>query len=178
MKPLILILLLLSSSLFAVEIESPNNEPRDLVEELYQLKEQMDDLTDQLRDDEHHDGVQIRGKEIEEKLNKIIDEVENARVVHKEGDPRSRQMSAAKGHKPASKSKLPPPVKGSVINRDDASKNQVVRSDNANWYKLPDAKRDQVIQSWGSEMPLRWKSRISAYFISVADAETQEKPKK
>jgi hypothetical protein len=167
MKALLPAACLLCAAVAAVEID-PYPDEKDLVAELYELQEQMDDLTDQLRSDEHHDAVQVRGKEIEDKLNKLIDEIENAPLGPSvRGKSRRLQAQTAQGNKPQDKSRLPAPrpPPGSVIPRDIA---RVEQGKDASWYKLPPSKRGEVIQTWASEMPLKWKARIAAYFVSVS----------
>jgi len=121
-----------------------------------------------LRDDSHNQSVQIAGTEIESELTKLIDEIEKTNRVEMRRKTRTEQALYAKtGRDPMQKSFLGGPILGSVI----ARKTPLERATDASWFKLPDAKRDQVIQSWGVEMPLRWKARIGAYFASIAAEE-------
>ena len=162
---LILIMALLMRQVLATEIEVDDFASKDIIDELYELVRNMDDLTDKLRDDQVNDSVKIAGKEIEDKIDKLIDEIENAKPSIR-APLRADQAMKAAGRQPRKVSCLSSSssVQGKVV------PHRVVLQEftNSNWHKLPDAKRGEVIQTWASELPVRWKSRIEAYFVSVA----------
>jgi hypothetical protein len=169
MKHAVATLLMAATFVAATEIDSGAPEPKDLVDDLYDIIEQMDNMTGQLRDDECHDGVQLRGKEIEERLTKLIDEIEKQKPKF-ENPGRDQQALAATGRQPKKISQLSSPLAGSCIVRRSET---VQREADTSWYKLPPSKRGQVVQAWGSDMPMQWKSRLGAYFLSLAVQESE-----
>jgi len=157
---------LLAGGCCAEEIDNGVVE-KDIVDDLYEIKDQMDNLTDQLREDEHHDGVQLRGKEIEDKLTRIIDEIEKNPPRFK-SLKRDAQAQQAKHPRPISEK--PPDEPARVLRRIESV---IIPEKDSNWWKLRDSRRGEVIQSWGVEIPLRWKARIAAYFISISAEESK-----
>jgi hypothetical protein len=158
-----MIMALLGRQVLSTEIQVDDFGSKDIIDELYELVRNMDDLTDKLRDDQVNDSVKIAGKEIEDKIDKLIDEIENAKPSIR-APVRADQAMKATGRQPKKVSSLTAPVQGKV------TPHRVVLQEftDANWHKLPDARRGEVIQTWASELPVRWKSRIEAYFVSVA----------
>jgi hypothetical protein len=159
-------------------VESPKPQ-KDLIDELYELSGKMNDLQDRLRDD-RTDRVVVEGKEIDDKLSIIIEEIEktskqqSSSPLEKEKRQRQDQARIAQGSMP--KHNLGPHHEPGKVYRSSAA--SIPQEKDSSWYKLPDKPKDEVIQTWGTEMPLRWKSRIAAYFISIASEDEKTPPKK
>ena len=45
------------------------------------------------------------------------------------------------------------------------------------WARLPSQTREQILQAYGADLPAQWRSRLAAYFFSVAkDQQKSEEP--
>jgi hypothetical protein len=163
----LLLLALLARQVLSTEIQVDDSAPKDIIDELYDLVRDMDDLTDKLRDDQTNDSVSVFGKQIEDKLDGLIKEIENAKPSIRR-PARSDQALKAAGREPKKISCLSPLTPGKV------TPHRIVLQEftDSQWYKLPDARRGEMIQTWASELPVRWKCRIEAYFVSVAANES------
>lgn len=163
----LMVLALLAPQVLPTEIQVHDTAPKDIIDELYDLIQEMDDLTDKLRDDQVNDSVIVTGKAIEEKIDNLIKEIEEARPSIRNAE-RSKQAMMAAGRQPKKISKLSAPTPPGKV-----TVHRTVLQDftDSSWYKLPDAKRGEMVQTWASEIPVRWKSRIEAYFVSVATNE-------
>lgn len=164
-----LILFLLASPVLAEEIDPGGDGPQTVSDELYDIYDKMREMEDSLRGDKTNARVQLNGKEIEDQLDKLIKEIEEA----KESDrpPRGKVLAerwkklrslASDNPKPRT---IPP---GSV--RPSSESRIPVRN---SWYNLPPDARGEMIQTYAAELPLKWKARIAAYFISIAVEEVK-----
>ncbi len=144
-----------------VELEPEEKTDADKLRDIVEL---MKDVEYKLWQERADTTVQIDGKKVEDDLEKLIREVE------------------ARGDKPGNKNgkkalddshgwhvMVPETEEGCVRAFDPDARDR--------WSKLVARKRDEMVQVWASEMPLRWKSRISAYFLSLAKAEAVDEKK-
>jgi len=160
----VLALLALSWAAFGTEVEIGDMLPKSYAEELHDLAADMEEAADSMRDDYY--GTRLDLDPIEERLDKLIRELED--TSHKTLK-RARQAAIAQhGAEPKRGLWRGKPPLGLVIKRDAGRVKQDASSD---WFKLPPSQRGEVIQAWASEMPVKWKSRLEAYFVSVAAEE-------
>ena len=151
-------------------------EEKTLQSELIEISDKMEEMASLLREDRHDTTVEIQGKEILEQMQKLIREVE---VVEQKNNPSNKTKRdlallylAGKARTPDG-SKLPEQGEVSWKNK------PLPQSETRNfWATLPPNSRDNISQLWSSEIPLRWKKRVEAYFISIAAEETAPPKKK
>ncbi|HYG74980.1 MAG TPA: HEAT repeat domain-containing protein [Planctomycetota bacterium] len=160
-------------------------EQEDYQKQLTDLSGSMKSVEQKLRDDRHDEVVQVDQKDIDDKLTNMISELEKMAQMkqqqqqQKEKQDSKRRLSMMTGEQqsPSPKpgkagSKPPPPERAeSKLNA-----GRVVGG-NENWAKLPAAERDELLQIFRPEVPLRWRQRLEAYFVSIAaeEAKAQEK---
>ncbi len=169
MKAWLLILILLAPPLLAEEIDNAEK-PLTVEEELYEIFDKMMDMENALREDRHDPRVQLTGTEIADQLDKLINEIEDAKATNK--PPRGKVLAQRWTKLRSLASGNPPPQKvepGSVKQSSDSK----IRGENPWWYKLPPEHREAMVQTYAAEIPLKWKQRIAAYFISIAVEETK-----
>jgi hypothetical protein len=82
----------------------------------------------------------------------------------------------------ATKDSTPRPAKASPLSDErkgesntGKEKPAAVESESERWAKLPPAQREEMLQVLRQEMPERWRKRLEAYFMSLAD-EKEKKP--
>ena len=125
--------------------------------------------------------AQVDQKDIEDKLNTMINDLEKMQQMQPK--PRDEKQNSKRrmaimtgeqqsGQKPAKPGSKPPPEPGdSKLN---AGK---VLSAKDNWATLPAAERDELLQVFRPEVPLRWRHRLEAYFVSIAAEEVKSRDK-
>lgn len=145
------------------EVESPEKEDKTAAEELRDIADLMVDVEDKLRDDRHDKAVQIYGKEIEDRLEKLIKEVE---VNEKKSGDKT-------GKKPMKDSKITSAeVPRQVIQRE---RMPWETKEYDNWARLSEIHRGSIIQTYNNfdNLPMRWQQRISAYFLSIIETDPE-----
>ena len=157
MKHLLLLLTVYIATSFAVEIEQPEQIAKDDLQELKDIQLLMVDVHDALRADRHDKVVQMKEKEIEERLSKIGHDIE-AKEKRKENG----QKDGKNPNKNPSKSGIPAKIDRTYPWSTDAA-----------WTHLPPETRSSIIQSYSKELPSLWRARISLYFISVQEEESK-----
>ncbi len=140
-----------------VELEPEEKTDADKLRDIVEL---MKDVEYKLWEERADTTVQIDGKKVEDELEKLIREVEG----RGDGDGNKN------GKKPMHDSHG-----WHVVVPEIERENKAGGADSRDgWSKLVARKREEMVQVWASELPLRWKSRISAYFLSLAKAEAVE----
>jgi hypothetical protein len=156
----------------------------DYGKQLKELSGVMKDVELKMRDDRYDEVVQVNQNEIDEKLGDMIRELEKMqrmKVEQQQKESRNQQSKrrlATLGEgedvspRPRTASRPPPPTKaeervnsGRVVSRGD------------NWAALPQAERDELLQVFRPEVPLRWRKRLEAYFVSLAAEEAKSEKK-
>ncbi len=130
----------------------------------------MSELAATLRADRHDRVVQLKGKEIEERLEKMGHEVEAQEAKQeKEAKLEERMGPAPKtGKKPAKSSQF-----SNVPAKVEKSTDQPWRKNQDDWAKLQPERRAAVLQTWSEEFSPIWRKRLIAYFSSVNDDEVE-----
>jgi len=153
---------------------------------LTQLSEEMRGVEEKLRNDRYDRAVQVDQQGIEEKLSKIIEQIEKMQSQSsqskgqgqekKDGQP---QPGSQPGNQPGGPKQGGSPLQDSALGgstpRGDLNAAQV-EGKQADWAKLPAALREQLLQASSAEMPTRWKKRLEAYWTSIAREEEKSKP--
>jgi len=149
---------------------------------LTQLSEEMRGVEEKLRSDRHDRAVQVDQKGIEEKLSKLIEQIEKMQSQSsqsqgqqkKDGQQQQQQSGNQPGQQKQPSSPLQDSALGGSASRGDLNPAQV-EGKQADWAKLPPALREQLLQATGAEMPTRWKKRLEAYWTSIAREEEKGK---
>jgi hypothetical protein len=147
----LLLVALVSISVLGYEI-NPEDYKKDPIERLQEIAKEMAEMAQKLRDDRSDTTVQIQGDKIHDDLQKLISLVE-MKMEHPTGGNSNAQAQGQSNplwDKLTEAKKLPKPKK-------------------TNWAALPPAQRDEILQTWSEDIPVLWKKRIEAYFISIAD---------
>lgn len=149
---------------------------------LSELAGVMKGVEQKMRDDRYDEVVQVDQNEIDEKLGDMIQELEKMqRLAIEKQQKETRQQQARRrlaalgqqedSPRPRTVSRPPPPVGEARVN----SGRVVSRGDN--WASLPQAERDELLQVFRPEVPLRWRKRLEAYFVSLAAEEARSDKK-
>jgi len=157
MKLFLLLMTVFTTTSFAIEIEQPEQLEKDDLQELKDIQLLMVDVHDALRADRHDKVVQMKEKEIEERLAKIGHDIEV-----KEKRKENGQKDGKNPNKNPSKSGIPARIDRTYPWSTDAA-----------WVHLPPETRASIIQSYSKELPSLWRARISLYFISVQEEESR-----
>jgi len=160
LKKLLALLFVLAGAAWAesVEVALPAEPEKSWVEEAEDVAEHMNDLEMCLREDRTDQTVQVKGKEIEEELEKLIKVRE------------AQEKKDAKGPKDAKK-----PDKDSTLTaaeRFEAKFARMGEIERARWISMPSVYRGEIVQVYAAEVPATWKRRIEAYFVSICAEET------
>lgn len=155
-------------------------DPGEFRKRLEALSEDMTDLHDKLRKDRHDETVQLEGKDVERKLQEMIDELqrmENVANSQRKDRPQDRTRQASSSSSRSSGGR--PDASGSgggdgVEGRVNPSE-VVARQET--WSQLPPKERDELLQIYRPEIPMRWRKRLEAYFVSVAQEDAAQKRK-
>jgi HEAT repeat protein len=157
--------------------EGEKPEPDESAQKLSELAAQMKELEDKLRGDRHDDAVQADGKEIEDKLASMIADLEKQQNQQQQQKKEQKQKQASKqekqkgsgGQNPLQGSSLPPEVAAGPMQPP-----ATVQGKQSQWSKLPPAQRDELMQAFGADVPMRWRKRLEAYFFSIAVEEEKD----
>jgi TolA-binding protein len=156
---------------------------KDYRKSLTDLSETMKDVGQKMRDDRHDESVQVDQKNIDDKLGDMIRELEKMSQMsstsqrqeserEKQRKTRMAMMGQEKNSQRGGRAgeKLgPAEPPGSAINA------PTVVSRTEKWAALPEKERDELLQVFRPEVPLRWRKRLEAYFVSVAAEEARRK---
>ncbi len=157
----LLLTALICVRLNGVEVEQPEKPEKDDIQELREIQALMVEVHEALRADRHDRTVQMKGKEIEDRLEKIGHEIEAKE------EREQKQSSDGKPDKPKktpSQTQIPAQVKSLSLWAGLGKE----------WTHLPPEHRSAILQTYANEVPARWRKRIAAYFISVQDEEIRK----
>lgn len=143
---------LLCFAALAKEGEGINLDARNTSEELEEISALMQSMATDLRNDQTHERVQIEGKEIEDRIEKLC-------RWHEENDRRRKEISEKSGDR----------GHGSPQNRKG---NQRCR-EGVGFIRCWNAVALEAVRGSHGEseqIPAKWKVRIEAYFVSIAAA--------
>jgi hypothetical protein len=163
-----LLFLLCNFSLFALEITTEYDKTPE--EELREIIGQMDSMETYLRLDRSDEIVQIKGKRILERLEKLVKDVEMQELRKQFNTLRQKQLAQIAGIVPPSSPEVNLP-------KNQVYKPSTGKIDYSKWAKLPPVNREQILQGYNSDIPLRWQQRIAAYYLSIAVEETKVRKK-
>lgn len=164
----LILLLFLCTSLLAEEVEL---EPEELSvpEEISAIATLEMTIENALRDDKYDKTIQIDIQESIDRMEKLIKDAEEAKETDIESR-RKNDLLAMKGDR--KNPGKPPRVAGTDTDKkhyDDSS---------GDWAHLPRSQRNEIVQVWAADIPLLWKRRLEAYFLSVNAEDTKDPPKK
>ncbi|MFH0939294.1 MAG: HEAT repeat domain-containing protein [Planctomycetota bacterium] len=148
--------------------------------ELASLAKEMKEVEAKLRDERHDQAVQVQGVGIEQKLSLLIEKLEKASSDSSpssgSGDKqRQKQQQQTGGQKnqgksggsPLNDSKLGSAVPSGALNP------ALVAGQQDAWARLPPAQRDELLQAFRDDVPVRWQKRLQAYFYSINTEEAK-----
>lgn len=162
MKTILLFAALACVRLTAIEIEQPEKPEKDDLQELREIQALMVEVHEALRADRTDRTVQMKGKEIEDRLEKIGHEIELQE--EREAKQASNPEKPQKPKKTPNQTQIPAQVKSltpwTALGKE--------------WTHLPAEHRGTMLQTYANEVPARWRKRIAAYFISVQSDETRK----
>ncbi len=166
---IILAMLLFATTAFCGE---PNPEAQRLKE----LADRMSGLHDMLRGDRHDSKVQIEGQIIENEIGFLIEKMEQQQKEQQQQEQQKQQSSKKKqeqqSQQGSSGSPLADSAPGAPTSEGKRSQPPAqVQGKQSSWSSLPKAQRDELLQAYGAEMPLKWRKRLEAYFFSLAAEE-------
>ncbi len=158
-----LLALLVAAKLLATEVEiGPKN--NTVAEEVHEIAMLMHVVSSALRDDRHDRTVQMDSEEVIERIEKLIKDCEEIEK-HPQDFGRRIPLLRMKGAMPDSKLPqvriLEGETKAATNGESDATLRRV--------------RRDEAAQVWPIELPLKWRQRIAAYFLSVNAAESEKR---
>lgn len=176
--PKILLFLILSISASANEaVLGP--EIKSIEDEIRAISKEMALVADQLRADRADSTVQLDQKSATDRLAKLIKAIEDAKPSDQKADPKKKPLavfesemkakggSGSGGNNPGQGG--PPAPTGT---KEDPPK---VAGRFAEWGKLPKSSRDELLSAMGNDVPLRWRKKLEAYFLSIAAEETKKR---
>ncbi len=143
------------------------------------LSKDMKSVEEKLRNDRHDQAVQVDQKGIEDRLTKIIMQLEKMQS-QSQSQSQSKQKKKSQGSKQQRQkgqgkksgqpsSPLSNPQDGSAAR--GALRAAEVSGVQDQWAKLPPQLRDEMLQVYREGMPERWRKRLEAYYLSVASEE-------
>lgn len=155
----------------------------DYQKQLSDLSGQMKSVEQKLRDDRFDEVVQVDQNDIDEKLGDMIRELEKMQIMRQEMREQTDRKQTSKRRlsmmgedeitrTPRSSAPRPP---SPVANESRVNAGRVVGREN--WASLPQAERDELLQVFRPEVPLRWRKRLEAYFVSLAAEEAKAEKK-
>ncbi len=147
---------------------------RTVSEEVQEIADLERIIENKLRDDEHNHTVSIDIDESIERMEKLIkdaEEIEDSSPdSHRKGDLLHMKYGP-RGDKPG---RNPPKVAGTDAKADV----HYDPKDIGEWARLPRSQRGEIVQVWASDLPILWKKRVEAYFLSVNADDTRKAEKK
>lgn len=158
-------------------------EPNPEAETLKQLSNRMNQLEGMLRQDRHDVAVQVEGKLIESSMGVMIEKMEKEQSQQQQQqqqqnkqDKKQTQRQQREQQREQSMSPQPQPGGGqkSSVPPGDVSPPATVTGKQSPWARLPKAQRDELLQAYGDDIPVRWRKRLEAYFYSIAIEEEKD----
>jgi hypothetical protein len=152
-------------------------DPDEYQERLATLSKDMQNVHDKLRDDRHDETVQVDQRDIDDKLSEMINELEKMKQaqVSKSNEPdeeKRRRMQLIGGSAQASSRPRPDSKLSSGPGAGEGRVNplEVTRTQDR-WASLPAKEREELLQIYRPDVPVRWRKRLEAYFVSIAAEE-------
>jgi hypothetical protein len=154
-------------------------DPNDYQQRLATLSKDMQGVHDKLRDDRHDETVQVDQRDIDDKLTEMINELEKMKRMEisqsnntDEEKRRRMQMVGQSSQvstrpKPDSKLSSGPGAGEARVNPLEVTRTQ------DRWASLPAKERDELLQIYRPDVPVRWRKRLEAYFVSIAAEEAK-----
>lgn len=161
----ILLAAVLTVRLWAVEV-GVDQKHNTVAEEVHEIAGVMWEIENQLRDDKTDALVQLNLKEAIDRIEKLIKDAEELPAGNADSDYK-RGLRALKDSDTKGDVKRP-----QVASHQEPYEFQIQPGD---WASLPRKERGEIVQVWASEVPLRWKQRIAAYFLSLNAVESEAK---
>ena len=169
----ILCLSILPILLSAAEVDLPPKE-----EGLSELSVKMAEASEMLRQDRHDMLVKIKLNSIAEDLDGMIGKMEKQAQQQQEKQQKEQQKQKQAGKKkerpsnsPLQSSTLGAPTPSGPPQQEAAA----VTRTGSKWANLPKAARDELLQVYADDMPLRWRKRLEAYYLSIAGEEVKKR---
>jgi hypothetical protein len=175
MKNLIVMLVFFALPLFAEEVMI-EEEQKTVGEELIDISHLMVELEGRLYDDRHDLVLQLQAKEIEERMEKLIKDAEEEEKNEKEGKGTKKKDSKKPGE-PKKDSKLEQRQVGEELKVIHRERMPWETREYDDWARLSNIKRDPILQVYNNEMPVLWKKRLMAYFLSINEEENEKTDK-
>jgi hypothetical protein len=148
--------------------------------QLTQLGKDMREVEEKLRNDRHDRAVQVDEKGIDEKLTKLIEQLEKMQSQSSSSSSQKKQQQQQQqqqqsGNQPGPKqagspladSKLGGGAQRGALNAAEVAGQQ------ADWAKLPPAEREAMMNAFKRDIPERWRKRLEAYYLSIAAEEAK-----
>lgn len=151
----------------------------DAIQKLKELSSRMREMEAKLRDDRHDDAVLADGGGIEKDLSTLITQLEKSQQQQQQKQEKQNQSERQKqkqerqqamSQQPKPNSGLGSPVPPGLPQPETAK----VEGKQSPWAKLPPSAREELSQAYAEEMPIRWRKRLEAYFISIAGEEVKK----
>lgn len=148
---------------------------------LKELAGEMQTVEKKLRDDRHDSAVQNDQQDVQIKLAEMIktlEDLEQAKTQQaqssKDGKKRWGALSSSSSQSSSGqKAKLSMPPRDPA--QEAAFQAARVSEQRNRWANLPASSRDEMLQVFRPEVPIRWRKRLEAYFLSVAAEEVRKK---
>ncbi|HEY3319376.1 MAG TPA: HEAT repeat domain-containing protein [Planctomycetota bacterium] len=161
-------------------------EQADYQKDLADLSDNMHEVAGKLREDRHDTTVQIDQENIDSRLTDLIRELEKVRKAQQssqqQNSPRQKEQEQRQAMLGAQPQTSQPPRRAAeklqsnpTAGNNGDSASVVGKADR--WARLPEKDRDELLQVFRPEVPLRWRKRLEAYFISVAAEEVKDQEK-
>lgn len=166
----IAILTILCTGLLAEEIEIIP-EWKTVPEEISEIATLEMTIENRLRDDKHDKLLQIDIDESIARMEKLIKDAEEIEIDSPD-DGRKRDLLKLKYSAGSSRPDRKPPC---VSGTDPKDKVVYDHRDSDEWARLSRSMRGEIVQVYATDLPLLWKKRIAAYFISVNADDTPKK---
>lgn len=157
------LIFLIVFNLFAQDDVYVEKKINTVAEEVYEIKNLMVNLEDILHEDRYDQIVQLKGKEIENKIEKLIKDAEE---IDDNNLNKNSKVNAPKKDSKIDKKNIDEALK--VIHR---NRPLWETSSYDNWAKLQNCTREGIIQTYREELPVLWEKRIRAYFLSINSEE-------
>jgi len=142
---------------------------------LKDLAEKMKDVEWMLRDDRHDVFVQMRMKNIAGKLDAMIAEAEKAEQQQQQKQKQEQKQTQKQKRQQERQQLASGPNPNSQLGPATPQGPTQVSGTASKWAKLPPAARDELLQTYANEVPMRWRNRLEAYFLSIAAEETKDR---
>lgn len=162
------------------EDEDAGPTPDAFATKLKELATDMQSVESKLRDDRHDSSVQNDQQDVQIKLAEMIktlEDLEQSKTQQaqnsKDGKKRWGALASSSSPSPSKGSKLSMPPRDPA--QEAAFQAARVAEQRNRWANLPAASRDEMLQVFRPEVPIRWRKRLEAYFLSVAAEEVKKK---